>query len=75
MGPKHSVAKKTLITNATVWFNQLVLGRYEYIHPMHVIMDDLKAFGINADQLTTSAQDEEEWFKTAELGAERSMTK
>ena len=46
-----------------------------YIRPMYVIMDDLKAFGINADQLTTSAQDEEEWFKTAEQGAEGSMTK
>ena len=35
------------------------------------LLDDLRAFGINADQRTTAAQDEEEWRKTAEQGAER----
>ena len=29
-------------------------------------LDDLEAFGINADQLPTAAQDEGEWRKTAE---------
>ena len=38
-------------------------------------MDDLRAFSINADQRTTAAQDEGEWRKTAEQGAERFMAK
>ena len=38
-------------------------------------LDDLRAFGINADQWTTAAQDEGEWRRTAEQGAERFMTK
>ena len=29
-------------------------------------LDDLRAFGINADQWTTAAQDEGEWRRTAE---------
>ena len=29
-------------------------------------LDNLRAFGINADQWTTAAQDEREWRKTAE---------
>ena len=33
-------------------------------------LDDLRAFRINADQWTTAAQDEEEWCRTAEQGAE-----
>ena len=37
--------------------------------------NDLRAFGINADQWTTAAQDEAEWRKTAEQGAERFMAK
>ena len=37
-------------------------------------LDDLRAFGINADQwTTTAAQDEGEWRRTAEQGAEHSM--
>ena len=35
----------------------------------------LRAFGINADQWMTVAQDEGEWRRTAERGAERFMTK
>ena len=35
----------------------------------------LRAFGINADQWTTAAQDEGEWRRTAEQGAERFMAK
>ena len=29
---------------------------------------DIRAFGINADQKTTAAQDEGEWRRTAEKG-------
>ena len=42
---------------------------------MGCFLDDLRAFGINADQWTTSAQDEGAWCKTAEQGAERFMSK
>ena len=38
-------------------------------------LDDLRAFGINADQQTTAAQDEGECRRTAEQGAERFMAK
>ena len=37
---------------------------------MWCFLDDLRAFGINTDQWTTAAQDEGEWHKTAEQGAE-----
>ena len=37
------------------------------------LLDDLRAFGINTDQWTIVAQDEEEWCKTDEQGAERFM--
>ena len=42
---------------------------------MGCFLDDLRAFGINADQWTTAAQDEEEWRRTAEQGAEHFMVK
>ena len=42
---------------------------------MGCFLDDLRALGINADQWTTAAQDEGEWRRTAEQGAEHSMTK
>ena len=42
---------------------------------MRCFLDDLRAFGINADQWTTAAQDEGEWCRTAEQGAERFMAK
>ena len=32
---------------------------------MECLLEDLRAFGINTDQWTTAAQDEEEWHKTA----------
>ena len=32
---------------------------------MGCFLDDLKAFGLNADQWTTVAQDGEEWRRTA----------
>ena len=42
---------------------------------MGCLLDDLRAFGINTDQWMTAAQDEGEWRKTAEQGAERFMVK
>ena len=42
---------------------------------MGCFLDDLRAFGINADQWTTAAQDEGEWRRTAEKGAEHFMAK
>ena len=38
-----------------------------------VFPDDLRAFGINADQSTTVAQDKGKWRRTAEQGAKRFM--
>ena len=35
---------------------------------MGCLLDDLRAFGINADQWTTAAPDEGEWRRTAEQG-------
>ena len=42
---------------------------------MGCFLDNLRAFGINADQWTTVAQDEGEWRRTAEQGAEHFMAK
>ena len=42
---------------------------------MGCFLDDLRPFGINADQWTTAAQDEGEWRRTAEQGAEHFMAK
>ena len=42
---------------------------------MECFLDDLRAFGINVDQWTTAAQDEGEWRRTAEQGAEHFMAK
>ena len=42
---------------------------------MGCFLDDLRAFGINADQWTTVAQDEGEWRLSAEQGAEHFMAK
>ena len=38
-------------------------------------LDDHRAFGVNADQWTTAAQDEGKWRRTAEQEAERFMAK
>ena len=38
-------------------------------------LDDLRAFGINADQWATAGQDEGEWRRTAEQVAEHFMVK
>ena len=42
---------------------------------MGCFLDDLRGFGINADQWTTAAQDEREWRRTVEQGAEHFMAK
>ena len=39
------------------------------------LLDDLRAFDINADQWTTAAQDEGEWRRAAEQGAKHFMAK
>ena len=41
---------------------------------MGCFLNDLRAFGINADQRATAAQSEEEGRRTAGQGAERFMT-
>ena len=40
-----------------------------------VFLDDLRAFGINADQWTTAAQDEGDWRRAAERRVEHFMAK
>ena len=42
---------------------------------MGCFLDDLRAFGINADQWTTAAQEQGEWCRTAEQGVEHFMAK
>ena len=42
---------------------------------MGCFLDDLRIFGINADQWTTAAQDDGEWRRTAEQGAGHFMAK
>ena len=42
---------------------------------MGCFLDDLRAFGIDADRWMTAAQDEREWRRTAEQGDEHFMAK
>ena len=42
---------------------------------MGCFLDDLRAFGINADQWKTAAQGEGKWRRTAEQGADHFMAK
>ena len=42
---------------------------------MGCFLDDLRAFGINADRWTTAVQDEGQWRRTAEQGVEHFMEK
>ena len=42
---------------------------------MGCLLEDLRAFAINAHQWTAAAKDEEKWRETAEQGAERFMAK
>ena len=62
-----------------VMFGELVGGAGcvggQEIEWMGCFLDDLRAFGINTDQWTTAAQDEEEWRRTAEQGVEHFMAK
>ena len=54
-------------------FEELVGGQEK--EWMGCFLDDLRAFGINAGQWTTAAQDEREWRRMAQQGAERFMAK
>ena len=62
-----------------VIFGELVGGagcaRGQEKERMGLFLDDLRAFGINGDQWTTAAQDEREWHRAAEQGAEHLMAK
>ena len=40
---------------------------------MGCFLDDLRAFGINADQCTTAAQEEGKWRRKADQEAEHGM--
>ena len=42
---------------------------------MGCFLDDLRAFGINADQWTTAVQDEGKWRRAAEQGADHFVAK
>ena len=42
---------------------------------MGCFLGDLRAFGINANQWATVAQDEEGWRETADQGTERFVAK
>ena len=62
-----------------VMFGEMVggagcVGRKEK-ESMGCFLDDLRAFGINANQWTAASQDEGEWRRTAEHGAEHFMAK
>ena len=57
-----------------VVFEEMVGARQEK-QWMGCFLDDLRAFGIKADQWTAAAQDEGEWRRTAEQGAEHFMAK
>ena len=51
------------------------VGRGQGKEWMRCFLDDLRAFGINAGQWTTAAQDEGGWRRTAEQGAEHFTVK
>ena len=62
-----------------VMFGELA-GEADYVRGqekgwMGCFLDDLRAFGVNADQWTTTVQDEREWRRMAEEGAEHFMAK
>ena len=62
-----------------VMFEELMGGagcvREQEKERMGCFLDDLRAFGLNADQWTTEAQDEGEWRRTAGQRAEHFMAK
>ena len=51
-----------------VTFGEIVRGQEKQW--MECFLDDFRDFGIDADQWTTAAQDEREWRRTAEQGAD-----
>ena len=63
----------------SVMFEKLVGGvgcvRSQKKEWMGCLLNDLRVFSVNADQWTTAAQDEGEWRKRTEQGAERFMAK
>ena len=63
-GIKFPPPSKTI--SPITWFGTISTGCF---------LDDLRAFGINADQWTTAAQDAGEWRRTAKQGAEHFMAK
>ena len=42
---------------------------------MGCLLDDLRSFSVNTNRWMTAAQDEGEWLRTAEQGAEHFMAK
>ena len=62
-----------------VMFGELAVGagcvRGQEKEWMECFLDNLGASGMNADQWTIAAQDEGEWRRTAEQGANRFMAK
>ena len=58
-----------------MWWGAWAAGVGQENERIECFLDDLRAFGINADQWTTAAQEKGEWRKTAEQGAERFMVK
>ena len=55
--------------------NYIIMGASHKKEWMGCFLDDLRAFGINADQWTTPAQNEGEWRRMVEQVAERFMAK
>ena len=55
--------------------NYIIMGAGQEKEWMGCFLDDLRAFGINADRWTTAAHNEGDWCRTVEQGAERFMAK
>ena len=73
MHGEHETAELCDIQRGLMGGVGCVQGQEKYC--MGYFLDDLIAFGINADQWTTGAQDEGEWRRTAEQGTERFTVK
>ena len=78
-GPVPTDSRQGTRLPKCVMFGELVeaagCGGVEENEWMRCLLDGLRAFGINADQRTTAAQDEGKWRRTAGKGAERFMAK
>ena len=70
-------AREDTTLSKCVMFGQMVGGAgcvgYQEKEWMECFLDDLRAFGINADPWMTAAQDEGGWRKTVEQGVEHFM--